>query len=151
MKKRTLVTTLAWVFCLGTVSGVLLQRQELLHLRADQGPVTSTPAQSIAMSSSADDNGEGAPGTVAPAEAVSPELLRLRNEVTRLNARKRELAGAPEEAERLRAQSVRSATNSAAGIRLPPGYMRKGEAQLVGYSTPETLSNRFFGLCSTMM
>src|SRR6267154_1779848 len=81
MTKRTLVTTLAWVLCFVTVSGVLLQRQELVDLRAQQAPVTSTPAQSTAKSSSAVDNGEEAPGTVAAAESVSHELLPLRSEV----------------------------------------------------------------------
>jgi hypothetical protein len=143
MTKRTLVTMLAWVFCLGTVLGVLLQRQELVGLRAQQGPVTSAAAHATATPSSMVDNDEWAPGTVARAESVSHELLRMRSEVTRLNARKRELATAPEQAERLRALSVRDATNSTAGIRLPPGYMRKGEAQLVGYSTPEDTLQSF--------
>jgi hypothetical protein len=61
--------------------------------------------------------------------------MRLRAQVTRLTARKRELAGVVEESERLKAQL---ATNSAAAGGLPvPGYVRRAQAMFLGYSTPE--------------
>ena len=44
------------------------------------------------------------PATPPPALVATPELLRLRNEVTRLTERRRELAGVRAENERLRAQ-----------------------------------------------
>jgi hypothetical protein len=77
----------------------------------------------------------------------TPELLRLRNEVTLLTARQRELAGVRAENERLRAQLASRSTTSPAGIALPPGYVRKSEARMVGYNTPEdTLQSLLWGL-----
>jgi len=64
-------------------------------------------------------------------------LLRLRNEVSRLTGRKRELTGALTENESLRAQLARRATNSPAGTGLPAGYIRKNQAKMAGYNTPE--------------
>jgi hypothetical protein len=68
---------------------------------------------------------------------VTPELLRLRGEVTRLAGRRRELAGLAGENERLRAQLASRGTNGAAGFRLPQGYVRRSEARMAGYNTPD--------------
>ena len=68
--------------------------------------------------------------------APSLELLRLRSEVARLTARRRELAVARGENERLRAQVAASRTNVSDANALPPGYVRRSEARLVGYTTP---------------
>jgi hypothetical protein len=64
-------------------------------------------------------------------------LLRLRSEVTRLTECRRELAGGRAENERLRAQLASRVTNSPAVSQLPPGYMRRSEARMVGYNTPD--------------
>jgi hypothetical protein len=64
-------------------------------------------------------------------------LLRLRNEVTRLTERRRELAAVRADNERLHAQLVHRGTNGPAGYQLPPGYLRKSEARFMGYSSPE--------------
>lgn len=79
----------------------------------------------------------------SPAESVSPELLRLRSEITRLSARKSELANVTQEGESLRARLADAQTNAPAGSRLPPGYIRKAEAQFVNYSTPENTIQSF--------
>jgi hypothetical protein len=68
---------------------------------------------------------------------VTPELLRLRSEVTRLAERRRELASVRGENERLRAELASRSTNGAAAYRFPPDYVRKSEARMVGYNTPE--------------
>ena len=134
MSSRILLTSLAWALCLGTVWGVFHQRQEVLALRAQQLELARTAAASSQIPSPAANN----PETLQSSDSsVESELLQLRAEVTRLNARKRELSGVAEEAERLRAQLERNQTNSAAGTQLPAGYMRKSQAQFVGYSTPE--------------
>lgn len=65
------------------------------------------------------------------------ELLRLRAEVTRLGNRKRELANARIENERLRVQLATPSTNVAGAVTLPAGYIRKSQARNLGYSTPE--------------
>jgi len=53
--------------------------------------------------------------------AVWPELLRLRSEVTRLNARKRELAGVPQEAELSRIWVMRRRWTNLRAIRVHRG------------------------------
>jgi hypothetical protein len=69
--------------------------------------------------------------------------LQLRSEVTRLKARQRELAGASAENERLRAQLANSGTNAPTAVPLPAGYIRKAEARMAGYSTPESTIESF--------
>jgi hypothetical protein len=68
---------------------------------------------------------------------ASAELLRLRSQVTRLVERRRELEGMRAENERLQAQLASRATNGLAATQPPPGYIRKSEARMVGFSTPE--------------
>jgi hypothetical protein len=65
------------------------------------------------------------------------ELLRLRGEVGQLERRKRELAGARPENERLRVQFATKGTNAPGGITLPAGYIKKSDARYAGYGTPE--------------
>jgi hypothetical protein len=67
----------------------------------------------------------------------SLELLKLRAEVARLGNRKRELANAKVESERLHGQLATRGTNAPSGVTLPAGYIRKSEARFVGYTTPE--------------
>lgn len=132
MNKRNLSIASAWLLCLGTVSAVFVQRSQLDGLRARQAQSLSADSEAAHLPSS--------PGiAVSPdsttAEDSSRELLRLRAQVTRLTARKRELAGLVEENGRLKAQL---ATNSAAISGLPvPGYVRRAQAEFLGYSTPE--------------
>jgi len=133
---RNLLTVLAVMVCLGSVCALLVQRQNLNSLRAVQPQRTAQ----------VDPASETARNTIeqAPAADASSELLQLRSEVTRLKARQRELAGVPAEAERLRAQLASSGTNAA--VPLPPGFIRKAEARMAGYSTPENTVESF--LCA---
>src|SRR5262249_47305005 len=71
------------------------------------------------------------------------ELLRLRSEVTRLSARKRELAAVAEENQRLKAQLENSRTNGQASSLLPACYIHKAQAQFAGYATPENTFQSF--------
>jgi hypothetical protein len=68
-----------------------------------------------------------------PPRVVSPELLKLRNQVSQLTRQRDELAGAGRENERLKAQVASRATNGPASS----GYIRKAEAKFSGYDTPE--------------
>ena len=139
MNRHILLVGLLAVVCLATLWGVWGQRSQLAGLKAEQ--------QRLIAQQAARTDGAASPGTAAAAEAsaattapglvVTPELLRLRNEVTRLTERRHELAGARAENEQLRAQLASRGTNSPAGLQLPPGYVRKSEARMVGYSTPE--------------
>jgi hypothetical protein len=143
MNKRTMLIVLSWILCVGTVLGVLMQRQELVAMRAQQEQIARNLARTSQGSELGVDNGSGANNTASLAETDSHELLQLRSEITKLTARKRELAAVPAEAEQLRAQLAGSQTNSQGGIRVPPGYLRMSEAQFVGYSTPENTVQSF--------
>jgi hypothetical protein len=67
--------------------------------------------------------------------------------VTRLTERRRELAGARAENERLRAQLASRSTTNPGGLQLPRGYLRKSEARMVGYNTPDdTLQSLLWAL-----
>jgi hypothetical protein len=140
MNKRTLLMVSAWALCIGTVFGLVVEQRQLVALRARSASQTDTlehPSPGIA---------ETAPATPADdslSDSESRELLQLRSEVTKLTAKKRELANVEAEAAGLRTRSNLSQTNSTSEIRLPPGYMRKAEAQLLGFSTPENTMQSF--------
>jgi hypothetical protein len=139
MKPRALFGGLLIVLCLATLWGVWAQRSQLAGLHAEQqqllaqlatradGPVSPETAEATSAS----------PATPQPTLVATPELLRLRNEVTRLTERRRELAGVRADNDRLRAQVARRGTNGPAGTQMPPGYLRKSEARLVGYNSPD--------------
>ena len=92
-----------------------------------EGPAAPVSAETVGAGS----------GTEEPALVATPELLRLRSEVTRLTERRRELATVRGENERLRGEILSRSTNGAAAYRFPPDYVRKSEARMVGYKTPE--------------
>ena len=73
------------------------------------------------------------------------ELLRLRGEVTRLCDRQRELAPVRVENQSLRAQTAAQGTSTGGSrVPLPPGYVRRQDAQAVGQATPEAALQTFF-------
>ena len=139
MNRHILLVGLLAVVCLATLCGVWGQRSQLAGLKAEQ--------QRLIAQQAARTDGAASPGTAAAAEAsaattapalvVTPELLRLRNEVTRLTERRHELAGARAENEQLRAQLASRGTNATAATPPPPGYVRKAEARMAGHNTPE--------------
>jgi hypothetical protein len=139
MNRRALLGGFLVVVCLTTLWGVWRQRSQLAGLRAEQQQLLAQQAARADNSVSprtAEVTGVSS-GTPQPALVVTPELLRLRNEVTRLTERQRELAGVRPENERLRAQLASRGTNGPGGFQLPPGYVRRSEARFVGYNTPE--------------
>jgi hypothetical protein len=142
MNKRNLLIFLVWVLCFGAAWAVFAQRRELIRLRAQQEHAGEQATESVNYNPSETKDSRIAINIDTLAEAESRELMRLRNEVTRLNARKRELAAVAETHQQLRAQLETASTN-ATGNRLPPGYIRKAEAQFVGYSTPENTVQSF--------
>src|ERR1035438_4319523 len=149
MNRHILLVGLLAIVCLATLWGVWGQRSQLAGLKAEQ--------QRLIAQQAARTDGAASPGTAAAAEAsaattapalvVTPELLRLRNEVTRLTERRHELAGARTENEQLRAQPASRSTNGAGGNQGPAGYVRKSEARMVGYNTPDdTLQSLLWAL-----
>jgi hypothetical protein len=127
------------IMCLAVLLGVWCQRNQLASLRAEQRQLLAQMA-ARADDSPSPEAAEVAPsnsGTPRPTLVATPELLRLRSEVTRLTERRRELAGVRTDNERLRAQLASRGTNGPGGFQLPPGYLRKSQARLVGYHSPD--------------
>jgi len=145
MNRRLLLGSLLLIVCLATLCGVWSQQSQLAGLRAEQRQLVAQLAARAGGSASpgtAEATGASS-GTPQPTLAVTPELLRLRSEVTRLTERRRDLASARGENERLRAELASRGTNGAAGFRFPPGFVRKSEARMVGYKTPDDTLQSF--------
>jgi hypothetical protein len=139
MNRRALLGGFLILVCLAALWGVWGQRNQIAGLRAEQQQSLAQPAASPdgpASPGTAEAPGATS-GTPQPALIITPELLRLRNEVTRLTERQRELAGVRADNERLRAQVASKGTNGHGGFQLPPGYVRKSAARFVGYNSPD--------------
>ena len=128
MKARAIFGAVLLAFCLVELWMFRGQQQQLGDLRAAQ-------QQLIALHSS---NAEipARPDHSAPNTVASPELLRLRGQVTRLEQRRRELASIPAQNASLRTQLASRGTNTVSGVPLPPGFVRVSEARFVGYGSP---------------
>jgi hypothetical protein len=139
MNRRVLLSGFLGLACLATLWGVWSQQSQIVSLRAEQQQVLAQMAAKADTPASAGTADAGGDSSVTPPATlvVTPELLRLRSEVTGLTERRRELASVRAENDRLRAQLASRGTNGPAGLQLPPGYIRKSEARLVGYNTPE--------------
>lgn len=150
MTRRALLGGFLLILCLVTLGFVWIQSSQLANLRAEhQQLLAQLPAQTTTASASAAMDEGARTNTESAGLIVTPELLRLRSEVTRLSDRKRELASVSSENERLRAQLASRGTNISGGVRLPPDYIRKSEARLVGYNRPEdTLQSLLWALQS---
>lgn len=137
MNSRILITSTSIVVFVAAIAGVLMQARQLNYLRAQQrsAVVRIDPTKSVVMQPA---GSEPAPRPTEASSTASPslELLGLRNEVTRLTERRRELSAARGENERLRVQLATSRTNMSAANALPPGYVRTSEARFMGYNTP---------------
>ena len=127
------------IVCVAILWGVSAQRTQLAGLRAEhqQLMVQMAMAESNSTSPGTAEATSAGLATVPASPAPPPELLRLRNEVTRLTERRRELAGVRSENEQLRAQLAARGTNDSGKSQPPPGYVFKSQARLVGYSTPD--------------
>jgi len=142
MNIRFLFSSLLTLLCAGAVWAVIAQRQELGHLRAERETRLTALSADVASP---------APGDVKPAEPASAaaqtgspsELLHLRGEVTRLTQQRQALANVVTENERLRSQLASRGTNVAPGMALPPGFIRKSQAQMVGYNSPQDTLQSF--------
>ncbi len=145
MNRRNLFASFLVMICLATLWGVWAQRSELAGLRTEHQQLQAQlamRADSPAPPAAAETSVAGATGMHA-ALVATPELLRLRSEVTRLTERRRELAGVRAENEQLRARLADRGTNGPGGYQLPPGYMRRTQARMVGYNTPEDTLQTF--------
>jgi hypothetical protein len=140
-----LLIVFAGVVCLAALWAAIIEGRRLSDLRAEQGRLVARFAGPQAPGLPAPPQGQASGSSTAV--PVSPELLRLRSEVTRLGALQRELAPARAENERLRLQLAAAGTNNVPGQALPPGYLRRANATMAGYNTPEdTLQSLLWAL-----
>jgi hypothetical protein len=130
MKKIHWLTVILTLSSLAAGYGVIVQHRHLVNLRLEReqlvaplegGGVDMGPAPGVSTTDSG-------------VQSSSSELLRLRSEVNQLAERKRALAGISNEHSRLLAEISSRQTN---------GYIRKREARLVGYETPEATVQSF--------
>ena len=118
------------------IAAVLVQHGQLKTLREEENRIsaqTSQPGQHL-KTVPADETVQSA--------RPSPELLELRSKVTQLTQRKQQMESIRSENEHLRSQ-LAARTDSAGQPVLPPGYIRKSQAQWVGLSTPEKTMQSF--------
>jgi len=142
---RAMLIGLAGVVSLAALGAAIVQGRQLSGLRTEQRRLAVQFAGPEASGLATPPQGQASGG--ATAGPVSPELLRLRSEVTRLTALQRELAPARAENERLRLQLAAAGTNNVPGRALPPGYLRRADARMAGYNTPEdTLQSLLWAL-----
>ncbi len=129
--------------CLVAVAAVLGQHSQIARLSAEAQRVRQERMAAPAAPPAA----QPEPGDRL-SDAEEGQLLILRSQVTMLLARRRELASVRAENDQLRSQLAASRTNAAAGgvsFTLPPGYIRRSEAQYVGFAAPEaTLQSRLW-------
>ncbi len=143
MKRHSILIIILVLACLMMFSAVIVQSREFFRLRDEHQRLFARltgPADSPMLALSK----EGASTPPMAGITVSPDLLRLRNQVNLLTRRRQELAGIRSENERLRLMLAKRQTNPP--LALPPGYIRKSQARLVGYKTPEDTLQSF--LCA---
>ncbi len=134
MSTRNWIVGVAIVMCAAALWATHAQHQRLVGLQAEQ--VELLARLDHASESTAPEETRAVPAHHAESSTDS-ELLRLRNEVTRLTDQRRALASARAENERLRAQAAGRATNRVSQAGLPQNFLRKTEARMVGFNSPE--------------
>ena len=131
MKTRPFLIGLSLAACVAMLSAVALQRRQLLNLRGKQHQKlvdATAPAEAVL------------PPQIASSPSVSREVLQLRNQVGQLRRRRDELLPVRAEHERLVLELAARGTNASG---LPPNFIRKSEARLVGYNSPEATLQSF--------
>ncbi len=140
---RTSIIGFFAALCVALLWAGFSQGRQLAGLRAEQNSMLAQQSDSASPTLP-----EPPPQTEVQSQASdSSELLRLRNEVNRLTHRKQELAPLQTENQRLRAQLASAETNKVAA--LPEGYIRKTDAQNLGYATPEATLQTFLWALQT--
>jgi hypothetical protein len=139
--RRVILISLGLAVSVTMLVAVFQQQNRLTTLKAERAQVLARLAGPAEIASPV---AAASPPDIKPS-SYSPlmELLKLRAEVSRLESRKRELAQVRAENERLRVQLASRGTNAPGAVALPTGYIRKSEAKLVGYATPEDTIQSF--------
>ena len=131
MKPRPFLIGLSLTAGVAMLGAVAIQRLHVLDLRAEQQQKladATAPAEALP------------PPQVASYPSVSREVLQLRNQVGQLRRRRDELLPVRAEHDRLVLELAARGTNASG---LPRNFIRKSEARLVGYSSPEATLQSF--------
>ncbi len=135
MNPRSFINGVLVLASLGLISTTVLRARQMARLKAEAFQIgaemsaQAAPVPAVASPGAAAESGQRS-------EADLLELMRLRNEVAQMRQRQRELANAQAENNALR-QRVAAAPANASAVALPAGYIRRKDAQLAGYQTPE--------------
>lgn len=128
---RPYLIALSLALCIIGLAAVAYQQHRLRSLRADRSAalasLTAPAAAEPSLNTDRPPRGDNGP------ELPPPEVLKLRNEITRLGNLKRQLAGVEDENRALQAQLQSANTNT---IPLPEGYMLRKQARMAGFATP---------------
>jgi hypothetical protein len=135
MKNRTLLILLLSGIALAATLGVCLQGKELSQLRSNRAQLLSGDSPVSEPAATSPPPG----GVISSSPDQQSELLRLRNEISQLNRRKKELAIASSENSRLKAELQAKAAAS----KPMPGYVRQSEAVMAGFARPEDTLQTF--------
>ncbi len=130
MKPRPFLIGLSLTAGVAMLGAVAIQRLQVLDLRAEQ-------QQKLADATVPTDP---TPPQVASSPSVSREVLQLRNQVGQLRRRRDELLPVRAEHDPLVLELAARGTNASG---LPRNFIRKSEARLVGYSSPEATLQSF--------
>ena len=130
MKPRPFLIGLSLTAGVAMLGAVAIQRLQVLDLRAEQ-------QQKLADATAPTDP---TPPQVASFPSISREVLQLRNQVGQLRRRRDELLPVRAEHDRLVLELAARGTNASG---LPRNFIRKSEARLVGYSSPEATLQSF--------
>ena len=130
MKPRPFLIGLSLTASVAMLGAVAIQRLQVVDLRAEQ-------QQKLAGATAPTDP---TPPQVASSPSVSREVLQLRNQVGQLRRRRDELLPVRAEHDRLVLELAARATNASG---LPRNFIRKSEARLVGYNSPEATLQSF--------
>lgn len=135
MKARTFVTGVSIALCLVALWTINVQGRRRAELQTEQADLLANLAKLSEPSSSRREQPDTQ--TAALDSSSTSELLRLRSEVTRLTEQRGSLATAQTEHDRLQAQLAARATSGTNRMELPPGYISKTQARMVGFNSPE--------------
>jgi len=130
MKPRPFLIGLSLTASVAMLGAVAIQRLQVVDLRAEQ-------QQKLADATTPTDP---TPPQVASSPSVSREVLQLRNQVGQLRRRRDELLPVRAEHDRLVLELAARGTNASG---LPRNFIRKSEARLVGYNSPEATLQSF--------
>jgi hypothetical protein len=137
MKSQFYAAALLLLACLTAIWVIYAQNREITQRQAEQKRLARALEQGAAPMTHPSARLE------QPTGPPPPELLQLRNEVTRLMQTPRDLDGVREENERLRILLAAHQAKAQEEFSLPPGYVLSSQAQWMGLGTPENTLHSF--------